>query len=165
MELIKDPENLIGAKTAVCQGRIFLFGGQIQHENQQPIPNSTLYELKISSNDNKYCLEFHEVKLTKNIKPCARTSHSMIGINSQNFMMIGGISLEGALKGQILRDMWLFNTEESAWMRVNPANGILRGFCDSSLCLHNNKLHIIGGLAETLETWNEQISIVEFGQD
>ena len=77
-------------------------------------------------------------------------------------MVIGGISLEGGIKGQIMRDMWLFNSEDVSWTRIDPANGILRGFCDSSLCLHNNRLHIIGGLVETLDTWNEQISIVEF---
>ena len=44
-------------------------------------------------------------------------------------------------------------------------NGILRGFCDSSLCLFNNKLHVIGGRTSTLDTWNQQISVIEFGED
>ena len=44
-------------------------------------------------------------------------------------------------------------------------NGALRGFCESWLCLHSHKLFVIGGLADRLDTWNEQISMIEFAED
>ena len=97
--------------------------------------------------------------------PSARTSHCMIGIDMENIILLGGIGLEGSKKDEILRDMWLFNAEEVSWTRVDPMNGILRGFCDSSLCLFNNKLYVIGGRTSTLDTWNQQISVIEFGED
>ena len=74
--------------------------------------------------------------------------------------MIGGISLDPKKKDTILRDMWLFNTEESNWVRVDPMNGILRGFCDHSLLLHKNKIYVIGGRTSTLVTWNQQITVI-----
>jgi hypothetical protein len=88
----------------------------------------------------------------------------MIAIE-KNIFVVGGVGLEGTNKDQLLRDMWLLNLEELDWLRVDPANGILRGFSDSSLCLHNNKVYVIGGLVERLDTWNEQVSIIEFGED
>lgn len=103
--------------------------------------------------------------LANEIRPCPRTAHSMIGINAGNFMMVGGIGLEGSNKNQILRDLWLFNADELRWSRIDPVNGPLRGFCESWLCLHTNKIFILGGLAERLDTWNEQIALIEFGED
>lgn len=89
----------------------------------------------------------------------------MIGIETGNIILIGGIGLQGTNKNQILRDMWLFNVDLLAWTRVDPANGALRGFCESWVCLHQNKIFILGGLVERLDTWNEQISVIEFAED
>lgn len=53
----------------------------------------------------------------------------MIGINGDNIVLVGGVGLDGDNKNKILRDIWLFNTEELSWTRVEPMNGVLRGFC------------------------------------
>jgi N-acetylneuraminic acid mutarotase len=110
-------------------------------------------------------VEFTEIPLFNEIKPYPRASHSMIGINGDNIVLVGGVGLDGDNKNKILRDIWLFNTEELSWTRVDPMNGVLRGFCESWLCLHNHKLYLIGGLAERLDTWNEQITMIEFAED
>ncbi len=60
--------------------------------------------------------------------------------------MTGGVGLTGENKSQILKDLWIFNTDELKWTRVDPVNGSLRGFSESWLCLHNNKIYILGGL-------------------
>ena len=111
-----------------------------------------MYQLVID--ENLLTLEFLEVPLSRNTKPSPRTAHSMIDLEGGNAILIGGVGLEGTYKDQLLRDMWIFNTDELSWTRVDPANGILRGFCEGSLCKHNNKIMIIGGLAERLDTWN-----------
>ena len=141
---------------------MFLFGGEIYQTNGECFSNKKLFQLVI--NLDKLKMEFAAVDVLKG-GPSPRTSHCMIGIDMENMILLGGIGLEGSKKEEILRDMWLFNVEEVSWTRVDPMNGILRGFCDSSLCLFNNKLHVIGGRTLTLDTWNQQISIIEFGED
>lgn len=84
----------------------------------------------------------------------------MQGVAPGTFVMTGGIGLEGDNKNRLLKDLWLFNTEELKWTLVDPVNGPLRGFCDAWLCLHENRVYILGGLADELDTWNEQISLI-----
>ena len=56
---------------------------------------------------------------------------------------MGGMDLNG---DEILRDVWLFNTKEEEWTRIDPTNDLLRRYCESSLCLYGNKIFIVGGL-------------------
>lgn len=89
----------------------------------------------------------------------------MVGIDTGNIILIGGIGLQGVNKNQILRDMWLFNIDLMSWSRVDPVNGALRGFCENWTCLHQNKILLLGGIVEHLDMWNEQISVIEFAED
>jgi hypothetical protein len=38
----------------------------------------------------------------------------------------------------------------------------LRGLCESWLCFNGGTLLVLGGLADRLDTWNEQIALIEF---
>jgi hypothetical protein len=72
-------------------------------------------------------VEFTEIPLFNEVKPYPRASHSMIGINGDNIVLVGGVGLDGDNKNKILRDIWLFNTEELSWTRVDPMNGVSEG--------------------------------------
>ena len=92
------------------------------------MPNNALYQLLVDYETLK--AEFITMPLgRKNLSPPSRTCHSMVAINEENLLLLGGVQLSGSNLGVILRDLWLYNTEECSWYQVDPANGLLRGFC------------------------------------
>lgn len=76
---------------------------------EAPVPNSTMFKLEIDSDCST--VEFLEVPLMNEVRPEPRVSHSMVSLNGENILMMGGIGVAGQAKNQMMRDLWLFNTE------------------------------------------------------
>jgi hypothetical protein len=69
----------------------------------------------------------------------------MVGVGNEYLILIGGQSI---LKNKMLRDVWIFDLEGAAWMKIDPVNGPIRPLSDNSIVLHNNSIFILGGLTE-----------------
>jgi len=52
-----------------------------------------------------------DVNVIGGIKPCNRAAHSMLGINKDYFIMVGGVGLNVQSGSRLLRDIWLFDVE------------------------------------------------------
>lgn len=150
--VLNAPKNLVGAKSAVCQNRVFLFGGEYEDEHGLIQPNRQLYKLVVSAAES--AVEFVAVAGGEAGSPCPRTSHAMVGVGSEFLLLVGGQSI---LKNRMLRDIWLFNIESSEWSKVDPVNGPVRPLSENSLVVQGNNVFILGGLTEHENMWNEQI--------
>ena len=96
-------------------------------------------------------------------QPQSRTGHSMIAVNCEQFLMVGGEKIKND-RMILQRDMWLFNFITKKWKQVHPQNGILRPLTDNHPILRDNFLYLVGGLAEKWDSWNDQVVSIEFGE-
>lgn len=69
-------------------------------------------------------------------------NHSILAINNQYFVLIGGITING----DTLRDIWLFDLVANKWSLIEPSNGPLMPIHSHIAVLFNNKIYIMGGL-------------------
>ena len=96
----------------------------------------------------------------------------MIGVSKYTFVVIGGESFakpwqkkssKGLNTRQVLRDIWVFNINESQWFQIEPKNGPFPALNSSAFTFSQNVVYIFGGLNEKGELSNElyQISFAE----
>jgi N-acetylneuraminic acid mutarotase len=147
----------VGAKFAVCNSKLYLFGGEFEDSNGNIVPNSNVYRLEVDVEER--IVEFVEMACRGRV-PCSRTAHSMTGV-SDYLMVVGGQSIQ---ENRMLRDIWLFDIDGAEWVKIDPANGPIRPLADNTLLLHGSSLLVLGGLTEHDNMWNEQILAIEFGE-